>query len=125
MSVSFTTARFVEHEEFGTILAHDADDLEIGVNLANTNAYAVLDRLGYDTEYGLIGEADPADFMARAMLANVGQDDSGIDTATTYLIDGPVLTDCGRRAGYFDDTMRRLCQLAEHARANDLMIAWG
>jgi hypothetical protein len=127
MSITFTVARFVEfpadHEIHpGTVLVQEPCDYE--VNMSNANAFAVLDRLGYSVTEPY-GEATPEEFLGRALVANVGLDDSGVDGATTYLIDGPVMHDCGRRAGYFDDRLGRLAWLAEYARDHELMISWG
>ena len=122
MSITFSTARYVETEDRGTVLVVGRVDFEEDVNLSNANAYAVLDRLGYEGEYG---ETTPEEFLGCVLVANVGRDDSGFDGATTYLIDGPVLHDCGRRAGYFEDVMERLVVLAERAKAEEAMIAWG
>jgi hypothetical protein len=99
----------------------------LDVQLANDNAMAVLVRLGYDADpTDLAGQADPADLLGRAMLANVGMDDSGI--AAT--VDGGPGTgratwvECGVRPGYYADTMARLCALATAAQAAGLLVGW-
>lgn len=98
------------------------------VNVSNANAVAILNRLGldHDVEYGIIGSATPDDLLGRAMVGNVGRDDSGVADATDG---GPgtgyaTFVDCGVRAGYYADTLDRIARLATEAAHRGMMVAW-
>lgn len=96
-------------------------DSDFEVNLSNVNAHDILHRLDLaDPDGELMGVADdPADFMARAMLAMVGTDDSGFPAAQ----DGNMV-DCGRRPGYLADVFDHLASLAAAAVNRGLIISW-
>lgn len=89
--------------------------------MANNNAVLILERLGLPTagEWGLDGDIDAEDLLGRALVANVGCDDSGVVAS----VDGN-WTDCGVRAGYFDDRMAGLVEVAEFARACGVRVVW-
>jgi len=94
-----------------------------GVNVSNTNAAQILDRLGIEFDY--CGVIDPADLFGRAAVANIGRDDSGVD-ATEISGDGhATMIDCGMRNGYFADRLGSLERLASLAMDRGLLIAWG
>lgn len=95
------------------------------LNLSNANAAAVLERLGYEADpHGLYGEADPDDVLGRAMVANVGRDDSGLRDEEGRGAGGAVFIDCGRRVGYFDEAMSSLVALANEAKRRGVMVGW-
>lgn len=126
MSVTFSLAEFQETEKLGTVLCHLDSDLNL--NVSNANARAILDRLGYEVdEYGIVGEATPEDLLGRALVGNVGRDDSGVDAVETpgeWFGGGATMIDCGIRPGYFEDRMAALVALASHAMDRNLMISW-
>lgn len=126
MSVTFTTGQFIETTIDGeacTVLAHD-DDRDYEVNMSNANAMIVLDRLGYDTEYGLIGSDTAAEFLGRAMTMNVGRHDDGIARSVDKAEGGATWIDMGVRAGYYDERMEQLIAIALMAESHDLMVVW-
>lgn len=87
------------------------------VNMSNSNARGVIERLGLEFDY--CGSIDPDDLLGRAMVANVGRDDSGVrDVADGNFID------CGLPAGYYADRMAQLVDVALYARDNGLMVQW-
>jgi hypothetical protein len=99
------------------------DDFD--VNLSNANALDVLNRLGLDADpEALYGDIDPDDLLSRAMVANVGLDDSGVASVEDVFGNGARMIDCGRRAGYFDDVMARLADLAVEAKRRNVLIGW-
>lgn len=123
MSVTFTTGQFREIDGIGTVLAHD-DDRDYEVNVSNANARTLLDRLGYDTENGLVGSATADDFLGRVLTANVGHSDDGVERATTKIPGGATYIDMGVRPGYYDEKMSYLADVASIAKSLDLMIVW-
>lgn len=92
------------------------------VNVSNTNAAAVLDRLGVEFDYCGTMEAD--DLLGRALVANVGRDDSGVPSVEDTGRNGATIIECGLRAGYFDGTMGRLVALANAAAERGHGIGW-
>lgn len=127
MSVTFTLARFVEHDEHGVILEHVDSDLAL--NVSNANACALLDRLGFDAADGrLWGECSGDDMLGRALVGNIGRDDSGVDATTVFdgewVGGGAQMIDCGVRPGYYEDRMDALVALASYAKEHDMMVGW-
>ena len=94
------------------------------VNLSNANAAAVLERLGVPAEDELVGGMEADEFLGRAMVANVGRDDSGLATVRYAGGAGATIYDVGVRPGYFDSTTSRLIALATEAKARQLYVVW-
>jgi hypothetical protein len=95
------------------------------VNMSNVNAQMVLSRLGYSADDGdLAGEALPDDLLGRAMLANVGHDDSGIAAVEGGGQGHARWIECGVEAGYFAGRMAQLAELATEAKARGLLVTW-
>lgn len=95
------------------------------VNVSNTNAAMIFERLGLDWDpEDPSGSAEPADILARAMLGNVGRDDSGIAMSAEKVPGGPTVIDCGLRAGYFADRLDGIAELAAEAQRRNLLIGW-
>ncbi len=92
------------------------------LNLSNANAVDVLGRLG--VEFDWCGVIDGADLLGRAMVGNVGADDSGIAAADISAGRGARVIDCGRPAGYFADRLGRLADIATVAGERGLLVAW-
>lgn len=99
---------------------HPSDE---GVNLANGNAFQALERLGLDAEYG--GAHDAIDFQARAMLANIGKDDSGLRAEVSTGAGGCTWIEGGQREGYWEDVMDRLAAMADRAIRTTGEVVWG
>ncbi|HUW00899.1 MAG TPA: hypothetical protein VMW08_00980 [Acidimicrobiales bacterium] len=133
MSVTFATATTLPDGTIDSRCPTGCDTYEnpcdrcaLSVNVANGNAVLILERLGLDSgEYGIYGEAPAADFLGRALLGNVGRDDSGTAATADQLEGQATIIDCGIRAGYFGDTLGRLADLADYASRNGLLISWG
>jgi len=122
VSITFYAAQESEHAEFGTIITMvDALDA-LSVNVSNSNAFALLDRLGIDADY--CGSMAAEDFLGRAMVANVGRCDEGFAPTTERGQGGATMIDCGVRPGYFDDRMSSLAELASTAAARGFLVAW-
>jgi hypothetical protein len=113
---------------YGSCAHADAAEAACGctrfdVTVSYTSAPAVLDRLGLDPAEQA-GSADPDDILGRALLANVGRDDSGVAPVTDQLPGRARFTDCGVRPGYFAEIMTALAALAAEAKARGVLIAW-
>lgn len=93
------------------------------INVSNTNAQMILERLGVEFDY--CGEIQASDLLGRAMTANVGRDDSGIAATEDRAEGRATIIECGLPAGYFDDRMEGLTNLALAALASGLMVVWG
>lgn len=95
--------------------------LELNVN--NSNAIAIIERLGLEwEEYGTI---DARELFASAALANVGRDDTGIDGIVEFRTGGSVWVEGAVTVGYFSRSMGALEHLATYAMEHDLVIDWG
>jgi hypothetical protein len=121
VSVTFYAARVTEDAE-GRIIDMVSDLDHLSVNVSNANACAILDRLGFEAE--LWGEVAAEDFLGRAMVANVGRFDDGIESSSDRGQGGAVMIDCGLRPGYFDDRLSSLAELASAAAARGLLVGW-
>lgn len=93
------------------------DDQRWQVNLSNTNAVSVLSRLGLPADYA--GTVDPDEMLGRAMVANIGRDDSGVADH----VEGNYV-DCGVPAGYYDDRLACLAALAAEAKRRGALVGW-
>lgn len=105
---------------WNTYVAHrdTCDSRRFDVNVSNTNALAIHERLGLDTDpYADV--CDPDAILAAAMLANIGRDDTGTHTVTN----GNVI-DFGVRPGYYDDRMGQIADLATEAKRRGLLVGW-
>lgn len=90
----------------------------VEVNMSQTNAAAVIERLGVTFDY--CGTIDPDELIGRALTGNVGRDDTGVNhTHTGNMID------CGVRPGYYNDRLGQLADLATYAKDNGFQISWG
>jgi hypothetical protein len=95
----------------------------LSVNVSNTNAEMLLARLGVEFDY--CGSIDPAALYGRAMVENIGADDSGVAPSEDRGAGGAVFIDCGLRPGYFEDRFGALAALAEAAMRLGLVVSWG
>lgn len=98
---------------------------DLSVNVSNTNAIAILERLGFDhPEDYLGGSCEADDFIGRTKLANVGRLDTGIIASVDSAPGRATMIDCGVRADYYSDVMVRLENLAHKAVAAGSEISW-
>lgn len=88
------------------------------LNLANTNAAALLAALGYDAA-DLVGEADASDLLGRALLRAALPASEPVPTVT----DGNVTT-FGRPEGYFQVASAGLAAVAEYAHDHGVTVIW-
>lgn len=97
------------------------------VNISSANARSILERLGYeyDPEDGICGSATPDEIIGRALLANIGRDDSGIRSAVVSDGPGATMIDCGLRPGYYDERMTAILDLAHEAQRREVLVGWG
>lgn len=106
MSIDFYPAKIVQHPEFGQMVECAMPGgiwLEGNtVNLANGNAYAVAEHLGFKIEDGCMKTMDIAEFadLCRAWFKTGGHRDLDIDTFC-----------------YVDRRARQLLELAERGIA--------
>lgn len=123
----------------GRVVYESPEDAEL--NVSQANALTLLRLLGYvpdhaepDLVFGLCpvfaeaaGDADPADFLGRVLIAEAlaGQaaDDSG--RGWSALPGLPNHVDCGRPAGYLTERLAQLRTIAEDAAAHNAMVVWG
>ena len=114
---------YCDHVHERTMAAEDAcDACSLEVNVSNANAALLLERLGVEFDY--CGTVDASDFLARAMLANVGRDDSGTATVTDSGGGGATMVDCGLRPGYYGDRFDSLAALATWCAARGYLVGW-
>ncbi|MFI8932373.1 hypothetical protein ACIG3E_32500 [Streptomyces sp. NPDC053474] len=104
------------------IIALDPDGDVPSVNLANTNARRVLDVLGLADEHGdLAGGAAAEDFLGRCLVALALEP---ADAGVPAVQEGRVI-DCGRPAGYLQDRLAELHDLAAWCAAQGRAVSWG
>lgn len=123
MSVTFSDPASTRAETitFEDGFSHTFDPLE--VNLANGNAFALMEWLGMvPEEYGSIPAKRLRVLIGRRIMRGGGDD--GTATVETRGAHGASLITCGREAGYFEDRARKLLALAE-AAGEDGTITWG
>lgn len=97
---------------------------EYDLNMANGNAEHVLYLLGYDTE-DLCGSDTAEGLLGRVLTAiALSPADEGVP-ATVTAGNGPTIVDCGRPAGYTDERLSQLRDLAERAMSAGRTITWG
>jgi hypothetical protein len=95
------------------------------VNLANGNAGEVLSLLGYDGEDLYIGTADAEDLLGRLLLAEALLAESAARPYREQRQSGqPTMVDLGRPAGYVNQRISQLADLASWAAANRREIVW-
>lgn len=115
----FVAYRYCDHIEDERAACPDCS---LEVNVSNTNAALILERLGVEFDYCGSLSADEA--YSRAMLANVGRDDSGQAASVSKAEGGATWVDCGLEAGYFDRQMSRIATLAEAGMAQSRKVVW-
>ncbi|GAB36475.1 hypothetical protein [Gordonia otitidis] len=109
-------------------------------NFSSANGAEMLRILGLDPEP--CGSVDAADLRGRIMLAQalaggdpgrptiVTDRDGGVtlvdanSPAPTAVVERARAFDCGRRAGYFDDRLIELSEVAQWAQDHDRQVQW-
>ena len=94
----------------------------LSLNVANGNAALILERLGVEFDY--YGEIDGADLVGRAMVGNVGRDDSGVASSEDRREGLATVIDCGVRPGYFEDRLGVLAELGLAAAERGCLVSW-
>jgi hypothetical protein len=96
------------------------------VNLANANAAAMIDALGVlDEARELVGCLPGEEFAARVLFARVlVGDDSGIRPTEDRQPGRATMIDCGRRPGWWAETLTRLESLAQEAVRLGRDVVW-
>lgn len=141
MTVTFYPGQYIETQEHGTVLSFVEGCEEFEVNVSNTNAARLLEALGLpivdaDTEE-LSGQCDPSDLQARALIAlAVLPEDPELpayelrpaeqSAAVQALVgDGGARVWQGpRRAGYLQQRLTQLSELAGYCAAHDYLVYW-
>lgn len=95
----------------------------LSVNVSNVNAELLLARLGVEFDY--CGSIEGAALYGRAMVENIGRDDSGVSVSEDQAPGQARWIDCGLRPGYFEDRFGALAALASEAMRRGLVISWG
>ena len=129
MSVTFYPAQYVSGPQWGSVL--DCVDVgeDIPVNLANANALRVLEALGFALGCAgvicdLVGESDPRVFLGCVLLTQ------GLapydEEMPAYQIpgDGATVWQGARHAGYMQEKLRLLEELAAFCAAQGYIVAW-
>jgi hypothetical protein len=94
------------------------------LNVSNTNAALLLERLGLDPADCEGGDIDADDLLGRAMVGNIGRDDSGVTAAEIRAPGQLTMIDCGVRPGYFDDRLSVLVEVATYAKTKEVRVQW-
>lgn len=97
-------------------------ECSLSLNVSNTNAAQIIDRLGVEFDY--CGVIDPADLFGRAAVGNIGRDDSGMETTVIGGDGRATLVECGLPAGYFEDRLGALAHLAQYAIEHGTLVSW-
>ena len=120
MSVTFTAGTPTVLDGYTAVVTHTgAPEL----TLANGNAADLLQLLGYPTGDGC-GEADPADFTGRVLVAQALLDVATDDTNGRSEVTDGCWTDGGRRPGYLADRLNLLAGIARWAAEHDGVVVW-
>lgn len=119
MSVTFRT-EFTHDPATGRYTDHGGPEL----NVTAGNAALILERLGLDPADCEGGDVDADDLLGRALVGNVGRDDSGIASHEDRAPGRLTMVDWGMRPGYFDDRLAVLVEVATYAKAKGVRVQW-
>jgi hypothetical protein len=98
------------------------------VNLANGNAFMMLETLGVDVADDLCGEMSADDFLGRVLIAlAVSPDDDGMPAYKISNDDdqGATIWQAARPAGYVQDVLEALREIAEFSKGKGWGVCWG
>lgn len=111
MSITF----YIEGQPEGS------DDAEF--NVSNTNGYMLLNRLGIEADYSGSAKADVMLGASLLALATNASDD-GVASTTDVGAGGATIIECGLRAGYWEDRLSSMADLATMAKELDRKVVW-
>jgi len=129
MSVTFYPAQYVSDPQWGSVLDFVDVGEDIPVNLANANALRVLETLGLpptcdEQSCDLVGESDPSAFLGRVLLAQGLAPYDEEMPAYQLPGDGATVWQGARHAGYMQEKLRLLEELAAFCAAQGYIVAW-
>ena len=103
-----------------SLIARTAHPEAPSLNVSNANAGVLLAQLGLATTDDLCGTLTGEDFLGRVLLATaLATTDAGCAPETTG-----GFTDCGPSAGYLDERLAVLRDIADFAVSNALPVVW-
>lgn len=106
-----------------TFTAQGAPD-ELDVNMSNSNAATVAASLGIDLDPDWCGDLPAGDFMGRVLLAlAISPADEGMPSFE-HAGPGARMIEGARRAGYLQERLGQLRDLAEWATAHGADVWW-
>ena len=110
---------------YGGVLVDEVHDF-VTVNLANGNAARVMRLLGYSGDDVYCGSARVDDFLGRLLVADGLLETSDERRPQTFKrFGGATLVDAGEPAGYLNEKLKLLIDLANWAKTNHSDICWG
>jgi len=108
----------------GGVLINEVHDF-VTVNLANSNADRIMRLLGYSGRDLYCGTAAVDDFLGRLLVADGLLETSDERAPQIHKGQGgATLIDLGERAGYLNEKLALLIDLANWAKQNDSDICW-
>lgn len=131
LEVGATSVCGSDHCQFAlSTTRYENDDLP-RLNVTNSNSRGIFDSLGLITEGAKFedysyGSMDSENFYARVLTA-IGVSLESVERPT-YTVGGDghaTMVVCGVPAGYVQDKLHQLLDVAESARKRDLDVVWG
>jgi len=120
-AVAFHGLECEECAAYGNIVIPAIDAPE--VNMANTNAAFIIELLGIEFDY--CGSIPAAELLERITFGEVvGGGDAGTVAVEYRAEGGATVIDCGRHAGYADERLAQLREVAEWAVAHGREVTW-
>lgn len=101
----------------------DVDDIP-DVNVSNTNARMILSIAGLDEEE-LWGSMDADEFLGYIMVSLAEERDRSPVAPVTLPGQGPTVLECGLPAGYTEQRLGELADLAVQAKNKGRRVIWG
>ena len=101
----------------------DVDDIS-DVHVSNTNARMILSIAGLDDE-NLCGSMEADEFLGYIMVSLAEERDHSPVAPMAFPGQGPTIIDCGLPAGYTEQRLGELADLAVHAKNRGRRIVWG
>lgn len=127
--------------EMGAMCSPVQHERSMDINMSNTNARGMFERLGlvsspsepetFDEDFGFddsvpwSGHIDADDLLGRVLIAQgISPSDAGMPSTTSEGLGGATIVDCGRSVGYFDDRLVILAELAQRAKEDGVEVHW-
>lgn len=101
---------------------YDMHDGAPQLNVSNANGYLLLERLGLPIDNW--GSISAEDFLGRALVGNVGRDDSGVTAVEDRRPGLLTVVECGTRPDYFADCLTALVEVARAAQDLGVPVQW-